>query len=1425
MSERPDDRRPNEPERSSGWRSAENGGWRTPEPEETSGESWREAEESREREQPSRWRVPTLPRDLTQEPERTGGWHLPKPDQTTYTPEDESVVAAEEEPSEALGEVEADAAAAVNVYEQPATSPTVTDPQSPILPFEGQGRQEEEPGALPFEDTLPPDEQATQTDVIDYLDEDEEDEDRFSMSELIALASLVENPTVSQPVQPAEAQPEAPSEDYDPNDPAAYARRQLEMLRQQQQGGGTEPIEAAPEEAAPEEEVQPTGALSPEEYARQQLERLRGGAPAEQPSAEQPAEAARELSSEEQALADQYRAAEERVRALRDQYRQGLITRDQFQEQLRQSMILDNNNVYWMLGVESDMWYKYENGQWTPAQPAVLATGAHTREEAPEAAAPADYQADYSAPATSSATENPEAWLPRQVPVTDPDATIPGTGGIFLDDDATIPAGLRPDQEATVAGATIPNPAVAVTQYEGIAAPAPAQPLEPEGESLYDQAVEEQRRRTARTIALVAAIGAAIIFLLGAILVIGVVVWYNNIADPWRQEIAALAAYEPEFQTARILAADGSLIAELTSPEGGARTSIPLENIAPELVHAVVSVENERFFEDPGFDPVAIARAFFQNLSAGEVESGASTITQQIARNLVIRDTTVSPLRKTQEIIVAAEIARQYDKNFLLELYLNEIFFGNQSYGVEAASEFYFDESAADVNLPQAALLAGLIQAPALYDPVVNRQAAFARMEEVLQQMAEVGCLQFTFAPYNETPYCITQEDISGTAIAVPKARVEAANYLPRETRFEHPHFVNYVLQQVERIYGTSELYQRGFQIRTTLLPRLQQVSEVALRQQVLNLAPNGVNTGAVMVADPRDGAIRAMVGSPDFYDEEIDGQVNGVFAWNSPGSALKPVVYAAAFDGVNTPTGRSYLTPATILWDVRTDFGNYVPVNFDREYHGPVSVRTALANSYNVPAVKALNFVGVGELRAVAERMGIDFLPEVQLNLTTAVGGTDVRLFDMTEAYATLANDGLRVPFYTITQITDFEGNEVALPPRPEPAQAISPGAAFLIQSILADNVARAIEFGTNSPLVIEGLVDYVAAKTGTSDENRDLWTMGFSSNYTVGVWIGRNDNAPIVNISGLAAAPIWNAVMREALQNTTPEPFIAPPSVVQRQVCAATGTIYDPSNPLFNCPEVRTEFFLQSAPPPGPTEAFLQAVPIDTWTGLRANELCPQSVETEIFVVLNDPAALNWLNNDPQGLAYLQSLGVTPPATTPPDQACTASTPRPQVDITNPQPGETVSDEVPVIGTAQGPNFSGYQVELAPQGTNNFVVVVPRSQNQIVNGQLGTFNSRGVQNGAYTLRLSAFSTLGGVTRDTVDIIVNNIQPTATPTPFPTLAVPTQPGVATLLPFDTLTPTPNGGFVPFGGLSPLEPTPTIVLEDEIPPPATAFAG
>ncbi|RMG81042.1 MAG: penicillin-binding protein, partial [Chloroflexi bacterium] len=985
-----------------------------------------------------------------------------------------------------------------------------------------------------------------------------------------------------------------------------------------------------------------------------------------------------QLDPQVRALAQRYLDTEQQVHTLRQMHAVGQITREDLQERLRNLMVLDENQTYWMLGINSDQWYKFENNQWVPAtppalealrrfeQPAQPQTGAPRTEtgqlpvvdELPSGSLPympsstgvesgtSQMYAGYDEEEGATRRFDESQPLPRQVPKRDPDMTTV-TPAAFRDH---IPTGSEPT--------VVSQPAV--SGYDDYSAPTVAtgipavgtlgdEPVieQPYGDEvpdydaeqagpIYQQVVEQQRRSMTSILifALIGLLGCG--FLTGAGIVAAGLVWYNGLVSPYEQSIAELGNYQPPPNTVRVLDAEGGLIAELIKGDaGGARTEVDLEEVSPWMIHAVLSTENERFYDDPGWDLFAIVRAFIQNFTSGEIESGASTITQQIARNLVLQSTEATATRKINEIVVANQIAQQYDKNFILSLYLNEFSFGNQSLGVEEAARFYFNKPAAELNLAEAALLAGIIQAPSEFNPVINRERAFERMESIIDRMFEVGCIQFRHGDWPQRgEFCVTPEtmvevpgfdqpqrlavfnedgELVGGVLVAWMGEVKARQYLPREVEVKYPHFVNLVRARVEAEFGEETMFSEGFIIHTTLIPRVQNAAENALTSAMQRVITTGVNNGAVMVIDPVSGAIRALVGSADFSNVEIDGQVDNTRAWHQPGSSIKPILYTAAllggdFNADGNISFSEYLTPVSILWDVPSDYNGYRPVNYDRRFHGPVSLRVALQNSYNVPAVKVMSFIGTQHFVDVAKRMGLQFQDNAQFNLTTALGSTEVRLFDMVRAYATIANGGQNVPLYVIDRITDMDGNPIDWNDRGTPEQAIPPQVAYLMADILTDDNARAAAFGTNSALTLADIGyptdQYVGAKTGTSDDGRDLWTMGFTKTAVVGVWMGRSDNQPTFNTSGfLTAAPVWHEVMVAAVQGASPQVFQPVSGIVSREVCLITGTLADESclNRTFE------EVWEQRLPPP-PDQGFVKEVAIDTWTQLLSNQFCPE-------------------------------------------------------------------------------------------------------------------------------------------------------------------------------------------------------------------------
>jgi 1A family penicillin-binding protein len=622
-----------------------------------------------------------------------------------------------------------------------------------------------------------------------------------------------------------------------------------------------------------------------------------------------------------------------------------------------------------------------------------------------------------------------------------------------------------------------------------------------------------------------------------------------------------------QFQTTRIYARDGQVLQEPLAPDdprAGLRRRVPLSEISPYLAQATIATEDANFYNHPGVDPVGLGRAVFNALRTQGPVVGTSTISQQLVK-LVFLSPERSVSRKVKEAVLAAEITRRYDKDTILELYLNEIYYGHLAYGIEAAAQIYFNVPARDLTLAQAALLAGLPQSPATYDPLQNPEAAKARQADVLRLMVEAD---FITPQEADTAW---QEPLSYYGQGLDAIQLNKA-----------PHFVMYVRSQIEQLYGPELLYRGGLQIYTTLDPTLQQAAEEQVRQGVDRLRDRQVSNGALVALRPQTGEILSMVGSADFFDQEIDGQVNVALAPRQPGSAIKPFTYLATFERPS-----DWWTPATVVEDVYTEFDDgagrppYTPKNYDGQFHGPVSVRSALANSYNIPAVKALQSVGVQALLDVAQRFGITTLtrpdhPPYGLALT--LGGGEVTLLELTGAYGALANDGVRVPPAAILCVLDADGNvlerlEVAgLPPQcqnaplapnafvqaPPAQRATSAPHAYLITDMLKDNEARTPVFGANSRL---NLGRPAAAKTGTSNDVRDGWTLGYTPELTTGVWMGNSDGSPMDQLlSGSAgAANIWNGFMSAALANTPPRDFAVPEGVQFVEICTLTGALPD--------------------------------------------------------------------------------------------------------------------------------------------------------------------------------------------------------------------------------------------------------------------------
>jgi 1A family penicillin-binding protein len=546
------------------------------------------------------------------------------------------------------------------------------------------------------------------------------------------------------------------------------------------------------------------------------------------------------------------------------------------------------------------------------------------------------------------------------------------------------------------------------------------------------------------------------------------------------------------------------------------RTSVPLSAVSPNIQDAIISIEDPNFYTHHGVEIRAILRAVYVDITHAGLDQGGSTITQQVIKNTVLTQDK-SPIRKLKEAILALKLERTASKEQILELYLNQVPYGGTMYGIEEASETFFGKHAADVSLPEAAYLAAVLPAPSYYSPYGYHKADLdARKNLVLKEMFQHGYI---------------------TASQESDAEAAQVVFIPQQANsIQAPHFVFYVQQYLEQKYGEDALQTSGWKVTTTLDANLQAEAESVLKAGALSNATkfNASNAGLIAL-DPTNGQILSMVGSRNYFDTVIPGAFNITLANRQPGSAFKPFVYAEAF-------AEGY-TPDTVLWDVPTQFSTtcaadnfssvspcYSPQNYDGKFRGPMTLRDAIAQSINVPSVKLLYLAGVANSLQLAKSMGISTLGNPnQYGLTLVLGGGEVNLLEMSSAYGTFATDGTHYPTTAIIKIEDQNGNVIEDDSQPGGTQVLQPQVAEEINDVLSDPVARA-PLGENSLVSFPGYD--VAVKTGTTNNYRDAWTIGYTPNLVVGIWAGNNDNTPMTHqVSGFIVGPMWHQVMAYAL------------------------------------------------------------------------------------------------------------------------------------------------------------------------------------------------------------------------------------------------------------------------------------------------------
>jgi len=787
------------------------------------------------------------------------------------------------------------------------------------------------------------------------------------------------------------------------------------------------------------------------------------------------------------------------------------------------------------------------------------------------------------------------------------------------------------------------------------------------------------------------------LLLLLALLVIGALAWLF-------QDLPSVDAVNQglNLPSIRITDRQGRLLYEMLPQGGGRNAPTPIERIPLALQQATIATEDASFYHNPGVDPVGILRALWINLRGGETLSGGSTITQQVARSLLMSPQERSQRslrRKLRESILAWQLTQRYSKAEILALYLNQTYYGGMAYGVEAAAQTYFGKSASDLDLAESALLAGLPQAPALYDPFTDLEAAKKRQAVVLGLMEKAGYL-----------------DAGQVGLAEREPLVLAGTPYPLEA----PHFVMMVRSQIDALFPSAEQVQAygGLVVRTSLDLDDQKKAEQAVADQLERLHAkesgtrgHNLNDAALVALDPHTGQILAMVGSADYNDRAHAGAVNMALAPRQPGSALKPFIYASAFD----PARANPWTAATMLLDVSTNFVThdlkpYTPVDYDGQEHGPVLARDALASSLNIPAVLTLDHIGLPALFELAGRLGMSSLGDLdQSDLSLALGGGDVRLLDLAAAYGAFASGGYRVTPVSILDIRTTAGQVVYTAPAPPPQRVLDEGVAWLISDILSDDNARMLGFQPNSVLRLDRPA---AVKTGTTTDFHDNWTVGYTPDLVVGVWAGNANHEAMRDITGLTgAAPIWAEAMRALLAGTPEKDFNHPAGLMQVEVCALSGLLPTPA-----CPYRRLEWFIDGTQPTQP-DHFYRSVELDAASAVTpggaptrlADAATPPERRVTATVLDLPPLAGPWAHG--HGLLLLSDL--LPPGSvdapllaTPVSQGTQAGpagiTPPPQEELSLVSPGDRTTFQI-----SPGLPLADQQIRLLALGAGDLRLV----------------------------------------------------------------------------------------------------------------------
>lgn len=603
---------------------------------------------------------------------------------------------------------------------------------------------------------------------------------------------------------------------------------------------------------------------------------------------------------------------------------------------------------------------------------------------------------------------------------------------------------------------------------------------------------------------------------------------------------------------------------------------LPLNQIAPITQKALLSSEDKNFYNHGGFSLVSILGALYADIISGNATAyGGSTLTQQLAKNTLLSNNQTI-FRKYQELTVALAIEQHYSKDDILDMYLNSVYYGDGAFGIGAAAKTYFGKPASDLDLAQSAMLIGVLPAPSAYSPITgNMTYAKERQATVLSRMVDnkvITQAQADAAKAEQLTYAPQGQGVNGTA----------------------PHFAEMVLDQLYSKYGEEVVTRSGYRVTTTLDTSLQNAATAAVNKQIGYIQRNGGSNTAVVAIDPTTGDIRALVGSAD-YNNASFGKVNMAITPRQPGSSIKTIYYAEALQ-------RGIITPATILKDVPMNFNGYQPLDADRRFRGDVTVRNAISQSLNIPSVEVMQKLTVPLAVDAMKRVGLSTISSsADYGLSLALGSAEVKLTDLTNAYASLANDGNQYDVTMITQIDDKFNKQVFKQSTQTPRQVMGKEGSFLISDILNDESARAPIFG--SSLNTNGYD--VAVKTGTTDDARDAWTMGYAKQLAVGVWVGNNDNTPMNNGGSSMAGPIWRSVILAGLNGQKNQPFVVPSDVQRISVCRSNGLRALGGN----TEATYQEYFMSGTIPTGTCDAPAAPKDSDGDGVIDSNDKCPNT------------------------------------------------------------------------------------------------------------------------------------------------------------------------------------------------------------------------